>query len=163
MDKDKILKKTEEDTTNILLEFIIENSNQSPSKTRSRSKSVEKAKQLLKVGRKHSLQVDQEVFTCTQTVTEDGFVLLSKQSEPQPVCQNRHLSAASCGSKTTCAKRPATLALQPAPDPGDPPLFSPCQSYPPPTPQSPPAVVQTSHPKIVPGCENMATPQVKIL
>ncbi len=125
--EDLLLKRTAEDTTEILLEFIVEkNQEAAPKKSssRSRTKSVETAKALLLDSKRSA--ATQEVITETES---EGFVVLSKTT-----CSRASSScSSSCGVNTTSTKRPATLSLQTAADPEDPPLFSPCQSYPPQT------------------------------
>ena len=134
MDQDQ-LKKDDEDTTNIFLEFVeleVEASDKSGKKAEPHSglESVEKAKELLQLrGACKQLQSTEVVVTETES---EGFVVISAEPAPaSTACQNKHL-AATCGGPATSVKRPHTLALQPAADPGDPPLFSPCQSCPPP-------------------------------
>ncbi len=156
--EDKLLKRTAEDTTDILLEFIAGAAQvdeaKASKKPRSRTKSVEKARALL-LGRSRCTAAASKEEVITETESEDGFVVLSKTSRAATTRSSTY-----CGHNSTSTKRPATLSLQAAADPGDPPLFSPCQSYPPPSSsavgrmpvhsKSSPTMATT--PRIVPNC-----------
>jgi len=124
------LERTDEDTTNILLEYIAakepqtlgstsESKQTSKNTSRTRTESVEKALALIDRSKLHCKQKE-VVFTETES---EGFVVLSTSECPVP-----RMSTVN----TACnpAPRPSTLALQAATDPEDPPLFSPCSSCP---------------------------------
>ena len=129
MDQDQLKRVgLDKDTANIFLNFVeLEATSKSGKKSKPRE-SAEKSKEL---PRSTCKQPQSTEVVVTETESE-GFVVISAEPAPAPTaCQNNHL-AATCGGPTSSVKRPHTLALQPAADPGDPPLFSPCQSCPPP-------------------------------
>ncbi len=153
-------KRTADDTlANILLEFIADAEvKETPCKLRTRTKSVEKARALL-LDRSRPPAGPEEVII--ETELEEDFVVLELTTRSASV--NKHLiSSSACGEEATSVKRPGTLPLSAA-DPGDPPLFSPSCSYPPPSRMS---VHTQSSPtlsaSIVPSC-NRASSQSQVI
>ena len=131
---DEQLKKTEEVTTDVLLEYLsVESASdrsssggntQNPSKSRSRTASVQKAKALLRGNRTSHREHSRSTLKhtdCTQPeasdpanqtqdeeLTSEGFVIVSNSPVVVPApcspairgqgsCQSRHLSTATCG------------------------------------------------------------------
>lgn len=162
------LKKTEEDTTNVLFDYMSvesasERSSRKHSDSQSRTVSVQKAKALLRSAcsrtsssnsahgaKGEAATTSDSVYEQTLTITEsEGFVIVSTPDKVPAPCSpatqtpiTSHLPKVDCGAtskrSTSSLKRPGSLSLPAARDPGDPPLLSPnssdfAHSYPPPS------------------------------